>query len=398
MTLVLGADSLKVVEVPTILIRRVRFALRLSNAPAESFDRHATFFEALAVRCARYAHTNLPPDVLQAFFHKNVTYPFLRFRMLRHLYLWSPVHWEEISDNTLSPPIKGIWIRNDATRDPDIVLYHIHGKFCVMYSALLLFVEISDWLTSAIGGGFVMGSTHFYLEYLMAFHSLLKQNYHNPAVFTIEYSLAPGARYPKQSREVLNGYIHALSVAKTGDRVCVMGDSAGGTLGLGLLSDLREAAMLHKKMYDRPGFMVLISPWMTLVSEAHRDSHDDYLSAESLHKFARLYAPEETGRGVRPAASPSAGIRTGWRSLGPKFGYYIWYGNNELLAPDIREAIQRLRKLGASVHVDMRESGGRNLHVWPLISFFLASDQNRRLEEMKTLVPAITSLMSTSVQ
>lgn len=119
---------LEVVQVPLVVIRRVRFTLGLSNAPANSFDRHATAFEALAVRCAKYAQTNLPPDVLQAFFHKNVTYPFLRFRMLRHLYLWSPVDWEEISDNTLSPPIKGIWIRKDATQDPDIVLYYVHGK------------------------------------------------------------------------------------------------------------------------------------------------------------------------------------------------------------------------------------------------------------------------------
>lgn len=123
-----GADSVKAVEIPRVVSRRLRFALRLGNAPANSFDLHATAFEALAVKCARYAHTKLPPDVLQAFFHKKVTYPFLRFRMLRHLYLWSPVHWEEISDNSLSPPVKGIWIRKDATRDPDIVLYHIHGK------------------------------------------------------------------------------------------------------------------------------------------------------------------------------------------------------------------------------------------------------------------------------
>lgn len=124
----IGADWLEVIEVPAVVIRRVRIALRLSSVPAECFDRHATVFEALAVRCARYAHFNLPPDILQAFFHKNVTYPFLRFRMLRHLYIWSPVDWQEISDVTVSPCVKGIWIRKDATKDPDIVLYYIHGE------------------------------------------------------------------------------------------------------------------------------------------------------------------------------------------------------------------------------------------------------------------------------
>lgn len=122
------SDPSVAVELPAVIIRRVRFVLGLSGEPATAFDRHATVFEALAVRCARYAHVNLPPDILQAFFHKNVTYPFLRFRMLRQLYLRSPVRWEQITEDLVSPPIKGIWIKKDATKDPDIVLYYVHGK------------------------------------------------------------------------------------------------------------------------------------------------------------------------------------------------------------------------------------------------------------------------------
>lgn len=117
-----------VTEVPKVILRHASFVLRLSNAPVDAFDRHATAFESLAVRCARYAHINLPPDILQAFFHKNVTYPFLKFRMLRHLYLWSPVHWEEYKDENTPPIVKGIWIKEDATKDPDIVVYYVHGK------------------------------------------------------------------------------------------------------------------------------------------------------------------------------------------------------------------------------------------------------------------------------
>lgn len=239
-----------------------------------------------------------------------------------------------------------------------------------------------------------MGSTHFYLEYLMAIQSLLRQYFHNPAIFAIEYSLAPATRYPEQSAEVLKGYRHVLSVAKSGDRICVMGDSAGGSLGLNLLGDIRRAVKFSKEECEPPAFMVLVSPWMTLVSDAHLDTQDDYLSAESLHKFARLYAPDHTGPGVVHEASPSVTLRSNWKTLGPKFGYYIWYGDAELLAPDIRSSIQRLKKVGASVHVEERQGGGRNVHVWPLISFFLASDQERRLEETRAIVAAISSLFT----
>ncbi|MBE3042621.1 alpha/beta hydrolase fold domain-containing protein [Candidatus Bathyarchaeota archaeon] len=234
----------------------------------------------------------------------------------------------------------------------------------------------------------MMGSTHFYLEYLMAIQNLLVQCFHNPAIFAIEYSLAPGAQYPKQSEEVLNGYLHALSVAKSNDRVCVMGDSAGGSLGLNMLADLRKPGRVSFAG-ETPAYMVLVSPWLTLASDSHRDTADDYLSAESLHKFANLYAPDKTGRGIMEIASPSVVLRSGWKLQGPKHGYYIWFGEKELLAQDIRSTMQTPKKLGAKVYLDERQSGGRNVHVWPLISFYLASDQDRRLEETRGIVARI---------
>lgn len=119
----------KVIQVPKAFIVGVLATLWPSSLPLESFRRHATMFEDLAVSCARYAHANLPPDVLQAFFHKNVSYPFLRFRLIRHCYFKIPVDLEEVEDRTVTPTLKGIWIRKDATKDPDIVVYYIHGEF-----------------------------------------------------------------------------------------------------------------------------------------------------------------------------------------------------------------------------------------------------------------------------
>ena len=254
--------------------------------------------------------------------------------------------------------------------------------------AMQSFLVVSNRPTFATGGGFVMGSTHFYLEYLMAIQNLLVQCFHNPAIFAIEYSLAPGAQYPKQSEEVLNGYLHALSVAKSNDRVCVMGDSAGGSLGLNMLAELRKPGRVSFAG-QTPAYMVLVSPWMTLASDSHRNTADDYLSAESLHKWAKLYAPIDTGCGIKDVASPSVVLWSGWKSQGPKHGYYIWFGGMELLASEIRSTVQHMKKLGAEVYVDERQSGGRNVHVWPVISFYLASDQDRRLEETRGIVAGI---------
>lgn len=59
------------------------------------FVRTASPFEDFVIRCVRYAFANIPPNIGRVFFSKQVALPFLRFRMLRHGYLRSPVHWRE---------------------------------------------------------------------------------------------------------------------------------------------------------------------------------------------------------------------------------------------------------------------------------------------------------------
>src|SRR5690606_37105239 len=71
----------------------------------------------------------LPLDVLKIFFEREVALPFFRFRMLSRLSWNSPVHWEEYTDEAASPPIKGIWIKEDPDEVPDIVVYYVHGEY-----------------------------------------------------------------------------------------------------------------------------------------------------------------------------------------------------------------------------------------------------------------------------
>lgn len=47
------------------------------------------------VRCVRWAFKYVAPDVGKVFFSKGVALRFLQWRMLRHGYLKSPVHWHE---------------------------------------------------------------------------------------------------------------------------------------------------------------------------------------------------------------------------------------------------------------------------------------------------------------
>ena len=60
-----------------------------------------------------------------------------------------------------------------------------------------------------------MGSSYFYLEFLMAWVDLLKDSgYKNPAIFALEYDLVPDAQFPTQLEQAMTGYDYVCSIAQ----------------------------------------------------------------------------------------------------------------------------------------------------------------------------------------
>ncbi len=104
------------------------------------FVQQASWFEDVVIRCVRYAFAYIPAKVGRVFFSKMVALPFLRFRMIRHGYIRSPIHWQELNQvmhilsmvthkvNGLQNGFKGIWIISDPSRKPDVVIYYAHGE------------------------------------------------------------------------------------------------------------------------------------------------------------------------------------------------------------------------------------------------------------------------------
>lgn len=70
-----------------------RYFVATNNQPA--FVQQATAFEDFVVRCVRYAFAHIPPKIGRVFFGKNVALPWMRWRMLRHGYIQSPIFWRE---------------------------------------------------------------------------------------------------------------------------------------------------------------------------------------------------------------------------------------------------------------------------------------------------------------
>ncbi|KAH7374290.1 Alpha/Beta hydrolase protein [Pyrenochaeta sp. MPI-SDFR-AT-0127] len=320
------------------------------------FVKKATPFQDLVIRFVRYAFANMPAFLGRVFFSKPVSLPFLRFRMLRHGIVTSPIRWTEIK----RPNFRGVWIVHNQQEQPDVIVYYCHG------------------------GGFSMGSSFFYMEFLLAWVSLLKASgYRNPALFALEYTLVPDATFPTQLHETLAGYEYVLSLAQSSTRVVVGGDSAGATLILSFLLYMTEHSELR---HQKPGLAVMISPWVTIVSRNNRNTASDYLNSSSLELYGRQYIGSKVAADD-PLVSPGRckDVKK-WAEASPEKGWYFLYGSEEVLGPETRDLISLLRSTGKEVDT-WEDKGG--IHAWPVASLYLGATKEERLGGLKSIVGAI---------
>ncbi|CAI6337632.1 unnamed protein product [Periconia digitata] len=320
------------------------------------FVQRATPFQDFVIRCVRYAFAFMPAWLGRVFFSKGVSLPFLRFRMLRHGIVTAPLRWTEIK----RPGLHGIWIVHNQQEQPDIIVYYCHG------------------------GGFSMGSNYFYMEFLLAWVTLLKTvGYRNPALFALEYTLVPDAVYPTQLQETLAGYEYVLSIARSSSRICVAGDSAGATLILTFLLYIADHPELR---HQGPGLAVMISPWVTIVSRNNRDTPSDFLNASTLELYGRQYIGPKIPADD-PLVSPgNCKDLKKWSDASPQRGWYFLFGSEEVLAPETRSLIALLEKAGTNVDF-YEEKGG--IHAWPVAALYLGQTKDERLHGLRAIVRAI---------
>jgi acetyl esterase/lipase len=226
-----------------------------------------------------------------------------------------------------------------------------------------------------------MGSSFFYMEFLLAWVSLLKDaGFRNPALFALEYTLVPDAVYPAQLQETLAGYEYVLSIAGDPSRICVGGDSAGATLILSFLLYITDHSELR---HQRPGLAIMISPWVTIVSKNNRNTASDYLNSNSLETYGRQYiGPKVPTSDALVSPGHCKDVKK-WRDASPEKGWFFLFGSEEVLGPETRELISLVKSTGIEVKVD-EEPGG--IHAWPVVSLYLGETREERLHGLKNIV------------
>lgn len=225
-----------------------------------------------------------------------------------------------------------------------------------------------------------MGSAYFYLEFLMAWLSMLEAvGFKNPAMFALEYTLAPDAVFPFQVAETIAGYRYFVNMVGDSNKICVSGDSAGATLILSMLLDLYRES---NKSSGLPGSSILISPWVTLVSGEMYRSDIDYLDKDVLRKYANLYLGK--AKPDEPIQSPGNCIDTTiWSKICPYNGWLIVYGSEEVLKPGIEDFAQMLKN--ARIDVKTEELLGF-VHAWPIVAYYLGSHNQQQLSVLHSIV------------
>jgi acetyl esterase/lipase len=237
-----------------------------------------------------------------------------------------------------------------------------------------------------------MGSSYFYMEFLLAWVTLLKEaGFSNPALLALEYTLVPDAVYPTQLRETLAGFQYVSCLVDDSSRICVSGDSAGATLILSLLLHLASHRQYQNKL---PGLAVLISPWVTIISDNNRNTASDYLDADRL----RLYGSQYIGDKVPyddPMVSPGECKDVSrWAKASPTEGWYFLYGSEEVLGPECRSLMDRLKTAGAEV--DYHEERG-SIHAWPVATLYLGDTKEGRLHGLRNIVAVMKNRLLNKV-
>jgi acetyl esterase/lipase len=204
-------------------------------------------------------------------------------------------------------------------------------------------------------------------------------------LFALEYTLVPEAVYPTQLQQALAGYEHVLSIIKDPSKVCLAGDSAGGSLMLSLLLYVASKDDWESK---RPGFATLISPWTTLVSSKDRNTSSDFLETTNLHQYAWNYAGSKAAL-EDPLVSPGTCTdREWWSRAIPLRGLLLLLGSEEVLAPAVYEWFDLVKQTRRPDEMELLvEEGG--IHAWPLVELFMSDTKEQRrkgLDKIATIM------------
>jgi acetyl esterase/lipase len=182
-----------------------------------------------------------------------------------------------------------------------------------------------------------------------------------------DYPLPPKHTYKDAFAMILPIYKELASRVNP-ENLTVMGDSAGGGMGLALAQKLREENI------PQPGNIILLSPWLdiTLTNPdiAEADRKDPMLSVRGLIEAGKMYAGDGD-----PSDYLISPINCSLSGLGR---ITVFIGTHDLLIADCRRL--RANAEAEGVDIDYYEYEDM-MHAWVLLSFPESTQAMKQIAE-----------------
>jgi acetyl esterase/lipase len=216
------------------------------------------------------------------------------------------------------------------------------------------------------GGGYVFGSIRTHGMLIGALARAAKAR-----TFAPTYRLGPEHPAPAAQQDAVRAYHYLLSEGIDPRRIVLAGDSAGGTLVLNTLIELRNGGV------PLPAAGVAISPWVDLACSG--DSFDRNGPFDYVGRVQCLLAAKEYLAGAdprRPDVSPLFADLSGLPPL------LLHAGSAEVLVDQIRDFAARAERAGVAVQFDVYPD---MVHVWHLLRD-VTTEAQRAIEEIGDFV------------
>ena len=190
------------------------------------------------------------------------------------------------------------------------------------------------------GGGYATGSirTHRGLASQIAIHAGVK-------ALSVDYHLAPEAKFPTQIEECVNIYRYLLAEGYDPEHIAIGGESAGGGLTGGTLLYIKDHQL------PMPGCAIMMSPWLDLTASGRSMTTHRHKDPMVPYKGLTLWAENYAGKDhlTDAYASPIFG------DLHALCPIYIQVGDCEILLDDAVRFADKAKTAGTEVR----------LEVWP---------------------------------
>ncbi|GAQ47148.1 lipase/thioesterase family protein [Aspergillus niger] len=224
------------------------------------------------------------------------------------------------------------------------------------------------------GGGFALPANRGYFQFFLNLITHLRK-YHNKSlsIFTLTYTLAPGATYPTQLRQATSALRHILTTHSP-SQILLGGDSAGGNLVGGVLSHLAHP---HPQIAPIPceGTLrgaIMIAPWTSLASDytdQEIDSRGDLITPAVAGPWAQAYL----GSGERDHYTDLSSASAEWFESFPVEKVLVCGGGREILLPVIEGFVEKLRE-GFKGEMEFCVGEGEG-HVAPIYNLYIGEKE-----------------------